>query len=77
MRAYCGNIKSFLEALILCNFYLFEFLTPFQVEIFAFGVEELNVPELKSVASSVQNHVFVMSTFRQFARFAQKIHGGK
>lgn len=42
-----------------------------------FGVEEVNMAELKTIASSLSNHVFMMSEFRQFARFAKKLHGGE
>lgn len=48
-----------------------------QVETFVFGVEELNMAELKSIASSIPNRVFIMSSFRHFAHFARRIHGGK
>lgn len=42
-----------------------------------FGVEEVNMAELKTIASSLSNHVFMMSAFRQFAQFARKLHGGE
>jgi len=42
-----------------------------------FGIEEVNMAELKTIASSLSNHVYMMSEFRHFAQFARKLHGGE
>ena len=51
-----------------------------QVEIYAFGIADANVAELRSIASNLVDavgHVFFMETFKQFEEFARSLHGGR
>lgn len=48
-----------------------------QVEIFSFGLEAACLPELQSIASPLDNHVFHMPNFTLFMDFARSLHGGK
>lgn len=48
-----------------------------QVEIYAFGVAEANLAELKSIASNLPGHLFTMTTFTLFELFAKSLHGGQ
>ena len=48
-----------------------------QIEIYVFGVENAYVPELRSMASNLDNHVFMIPTFSLFEEFARSLHGGK
>ena len=47
-----------------------------QAEIYAFGIEDAYLPELKSIASAIPNHTFFVPTFQAFAEFARSLHGG-
>ncbi|ELU02705.1 hypothetical protein CAPTEDRAFT_199677 [Capitella teleta] len=46
-----------------------------QVEIFSFGLEAACLPELQSIASPLDNHVFHMPNFTLFMDFARSLHG--
>ena len=47
-----------------------------QVEIYAFGIEDAYMPELRSIASALPNHTYLAPTFTAFAEFARSLHGG-
>jgi len=48
-----------------------------QVEIYAFGIEKAYRPELASVASNLQGHVYLIPSFHLFGQLARSLHGGK
>lgn len=48
-----------------------------QVEIYAFGIKDAHLPELKSIASQISNHTFFIPDFKTFASLARQLHNGK
>lgn len=45
-----------------------------QVEIYAFGIKDAHLPELKSIASQLSNHTFFIPDFKTFANLARQLH---
>ena len=48
-----------------------------QVEIYAFGIQDAHLPELKSIASQISNHTFFIPDFKTFANLARQLHNGE
>lgn len=48
-----------------------------QLEIYAFGIKDAYLPELRSIGSSLPNHTYYIPTFTEFERLARLIHNGK
>ncbi|GAB1600780.1 sushi, von Willebrand factor type A, EGF and pentraxin domain-containing protein 1-like [Argonauta hians] len=47
-----------------------------QVEIYAFGIKDANLPELKYIASQLKNHTFFIPDFSTFSLLARQLHNG-
>ena len=47
-----------------------------QVEIYAFGIKDAYMPELRSIASSLPNHTYFIPNFTTFERLARSLHNG-
>ena len=48
----------------------------FQVEIYAFGIEDAEIAELHSISSDLPHHVFLIPNFQLFEQLARSLHGG-
>ncbi|CAH1779630.1 unnamed protein product [Owenia fusiformis] len=48
-----------------------------QAEIYAFGIKNADLEELKSIASRLPNHTFMIPNFQTFDRLARSLHGDK
>ncbi|CAI9715910.1 sushi, von Willebrand factor type A, EGF and pentraxin domain-containing 1-like [Octopus vulgaris] len=47
-----------------------------QVEIYAFGIKDANLPELEYIASQLKNHTFFIPDFSTFSLLARQLHNG-
>ncbi|CAG5134718.1 unnamed protein product, partial [Candidula unifasciata] len=45
-----------------------------QLQIYAFGIKDAYMPEVRSIASPLQNHTFYIPTFQAFAELARSLH---
>ncbi|XP_046361832.2 sushi, von Willebrand factor type A, EGF and pentraxin domain-containing protein 1-like isoform X2 [Haliotis rufescens] len=48
-----------------------------QLEIYAFGVKDAYMPELRTLASPLSNHTYFLPDFRTFEELARSLHNGE
>ena len=48
-----------------------------QVEMYALGIQDAYMPELKSISSNIPNHTFLIPDFNTFDQLARTLHGSK